>query len=70
MSDALGISSLVVVVHGGFGGRGNGRRSRAGVIRAGHDVFTPMPTAVGERAHLAAPDVAVDSYVDDLVAVV
>ena len=61
--------STFVVVHGGFGGAWEwtpvARRLRA----LGHEVFTPTLTGMGERAHLAAPDVAVDTHVEDIVAV-
>jgi pimeloyl-ACP methyl ester carboxylesterase len=61
--------STFVVVHGGFGGAWEwtpvARRLRA----RGHEVFTPTLTGMGERAHLAAPEVAVDTHVEDIVAV-
>jgi len=34
---------------------------------AGHDVFTPALTGLGERAHLATPDVDLDTHVQDVV---
>jgi pimeloyl-ACP methyl ester carboxylesterase len=61
--------STFVIVHGGFGGAWEwtpvARRLRA----RGHEVFTPTLTGMGERAHLAAPDVGVDTHVQDIVAV-
>ena len=52
------------------GGRGSGLRSAARLRARGHEVFTPTLTGMGERAHLAAPDVGVSTHVEDVVAVV
>ena len=58
-----------VLVHGGAHGgwcyRDVARRLRA----AGHDVFTPTLTGLGERAHLLSPDVDLDTHIADVVAV-
>jgi pimeloyl-ACP methyl ester carboxylesterase len=35
----------------------------------GHDVFTPTLTGVGERSHLARPDVGLEVHVSDIVQV-
>ena len=34
---------------------------------AGHDVFTPTLTGLGERRHLAHPDVDLDTHVEDVL---
>jgi pimeloyl-ACP methyl ester carboxylesterase len=34
---------------------------------AGHDVYTPTPTGLGERVHLARPDVDLDTHITDVV---
>jgi len=34
---------------------------------AGHDVFAPTLTGLGERVHLATPDVDLDTHVTDVV---
>jgi pimeloyl-ACP methyl ester carboxylesterase len=34
---------------------------------AGHDVFTPTLTGLGERVHLASPDVNLDTHILDIV---
>jgi pimeloyl-ACP methyl ester carboxylesterase len=42
----------------------------ARILRAaGHDVYTPTMTGVGERAHLLHPDIDLDLHIDDIVAV-
>jgi pimeloyl-ACP methyl ester carboxylesterase len=52
-------------------GGGWGYRRVADVIRAaGHQVFTPTYTGVGERLHLATPDVDLEIYIEDIRAVI
>jgi pimeloyl-ACP methyl ester carboxylesterase len=34
---------------------------------AGHEVYTPTPTGLGERKHLLTPDVDLDTHVTDIV---
>ena len=36
---------------------------------AGHDVHAPTLAGLGERAHLATPDVGLNTHVQDVVAV-
>ena len=57
-----------VLVHGGF--HGGWCYSRvAGLLRAlGHDVFTPTLSGVGERAHLAAQAINLETHVEDVAA--
>jgi len=58
-----------VLVHGGFVGGWVWRRV-ASILRArGHEVLTPTLTGLGERAHLARPDVGLATHVDDVVGV-
>lgn len=58
-----------VLVHGAWCG-GWVWRETARVLRAaGHDVFTPTLTGLGERAHLGNPDVDLDTHVQDIVGV-
>jgi pimeloyl-ACP methyl ester carboxylesterase len=58
-----------VLVHGGAHG-GWCYRDVAGRLRAaGHDVFTPTLTGLGERAHLLSPAVNLDTHIADVVAV-
>jgi pimeloyl-ACP methyl ester carboxylesterase len=58
-----------VLVHGAWGGGWEWRRVEAGLRAAGHDVFTPTLTGVGERAHLISPAVGVSTHIEDVVAV-
>src|SRR5688572_5501309 len=34
---------------------------------AGHEVYTPTVTGLGERVHLASPDVTLDTHITDIV---
>lgn len=36
---------------------------------AGHDIFTPSYTGLGERAHLSSPDIGLDTHIADILAV-
>src|SRR4051794_4787353 len=58
-----------VLLHGAFhGGRCWARV--APMLRAqGHAVFTPTQTGLGERAHLLSRDITLDTFVQDIVAV-
>ena len=37
--------------------------------RAGHEVFAPTLTGLGERAHLARPEIDLDTHIGDIVAI-
>ena len=56
-----------VLVHGGWSGAHGFRHVRRGLAAAGHEVFTPSLTGVGERAHLASPMVDLSTHVRDVV---
>jgi pimeloyl-ACP methyl ester carboxylesterase len=61
--------SVYVIVHGGFMG-GWAYRSVANFLRAaGHEVFTPTLTGFGERAHLASPEIDLNTHIQDVVGV-
>jgi hypothetical protein len=51
--DVDGMSTFVLV-HGAWGGAHGFRHLRRGLQAAGHEVFTPSLTGIGERVHLAA----------------
>ncbi len=59
-----------VIVHGAWGGGWAWRRSVGALLReAGHEVFTPTLTGLGERAHLASPEIGLDTHIADLLGV-
>jgi pimeloyl-ACP methyl ester carboxylesterase len=62
--------STFVLVHGAWGGAHTWKAVRPRLWEAGHHVFTPSLTGIGERAHLASPQVDLTTHIDDVVNVV
>jgi pimeloyl-ACP methyl ester carboxylesterase len=58
-----------VIVHGGFSGGWNWRYAANLLRAAGHEVFTPTLTGLGERAHLASPQIDLNTHIQDIVGV-
>ena len=56
-----------VLVHGAWHGSWCWARVRRLLISAGHEVFTPTLTGVGERCHLLSRNVGLDTHVADVV---
>jgi pimeloyl-ACP methyl ester carboxylesterase len=56
-----------VLVHGAWGGSYGFRKVRGPLWQAGHEVFTPSLTGIGERAHLTSPQVVLTTHVTDVV---
>src|SRR5262245_22426572 len=56
-----------VLVHGGWAGAHGFRKVRPLLRQAGHEVFTPSLTGIGERVHLASPLVNLSTHVRDVV---
>ncbi len=56
-----------VLVHGAWGGSWCWKRVRKALQAQGHEVFTPTLTGVGERSHLLAPEVNLQTHIDDIV---
>ena len=63
------MSESFVLVHGAWHGGWCWRRVARLLRDAGHEVFTPTLTGLGERAHLLSADVGPDTFVRDVVAV-
>ena len=61
--------SVFVLVHGGASGGWYFPHTAKALRNAGHDVFTPTLTGLGERAHLANPEVGLDTHIQDIVGV-
>ncbi|MBO0835700.1 MAG: alpha/beta fold hydrolase [Actinobacteria bacterium] len=59
-----------VLVHGAWGGAHGFRKVRPLLTAAGHDVFTPALTGIGERSHLASPLVNLTTHIQDVVNVI
>ena len=58
-----------VLVHGGWAGGWQWREVASLLRAAGHEVFTPTLTGLGERVHLASPDVGLDTHIQDILMV-
>jgi len=56
-----------VLVHGAWHGSWCWKRVRKALQAVGQEVFTPTLTGVGERSHLRAPQVNLDTHIDDIV---
>ena len=56
-----------VLVHGAWHGAWCWRRVVRLLTRNGHEAFAPTLTGVGERSHLLAPAVGLDTHVLDVV---
>lgn len=59
-----------VLVHGGFHGGWCWERVAGRLVGAGHRVFTPTQTGLGERKHLMSPDITLDTFVEDVTNVI
>lgn len=59
--------STVVLVHGAWHGGWCWKKVTPILRAAGHDVFTPTMTGLGERVHLKGPGVGLDTHVQDIV---
>lgn len=56
-----------MLVHGAWSGAHGFRKVRPLLQAAGHQVFTPSLTGIGERAHLTGPTVDLTTHVLDLI---
>jgi pimeloyl-ACP methyl ester carboxylesterase len=59
-----------LLVHGAWHGGWCWRRVADRLRAAGHDVWTPTLTGLGERAHLAGPEVNLDTHIQDVLGVI
>jgi pimeloyl-ACP methyl ester carboxylesterase len=59
--------AIFVLVHGAWGGAHGFRKVRKPLREAGHEIFTPSLTGIGERVHLTSPQVCLTTHITDLV---
>ncbi|MEO0440907.1 MAG: alpha/beta fold hydrolase [Pseudomonadota bacterium] len=59
-----------LLVHGAWHGGWCWRDVAASLRAAGHAVFTPTLTGLGERAHLLSPQIGLQTHIDDILAVI
>jgi pimeloyl-ACP methyl ester carboxylesterase len=55
-----------VVAHGAWSSGWAWKRMRPLLRAAGHEVFTPSYTGLGERSHLATPEVGLETHIQDI----
>ena len=58
-----------LVAHGAWSAGWVWKKMRPLLRERGHELFTPTYTGVGERVHLAAPDVGLTTHIADVLAV-
>ena len=56
-----------ILVHGAWHGSWCWKRVRNSLRAAGHEVFTPTLTGLGERSHLGSPTVGMSTHIADIV---
>src|SRR5512143_4241591 len=56
-----------VVAHGAWSSAWAWKKMRPLLRAAGHDIWTPSYTGLGERAHLASPAIDLDTHIKDVV---
>jgi len=59
--------AIFVLVHGAWSGAHGFRKVRGPLRVAGHEVFTPSLTGIGERVHLTSPQVCLTTHITDVV---
>lgn len=62
--------ATIVLAHGAWSGAWSWKRMRPLMRAAGHDFWTPSQTGLGARAHLASPDVGLDTHVADVAGLI
>ncbi len=58
-----------VIAHGAWSGSWVWKRMRPLIEHKGHEFFTPCYTGLGERAHLAHPEVDLETHIADVLGV-
>jgi pimeloyl-ACP methyl ester carboxylesterase len=61
--------ATIVVAHGAWSSAWAWQKMRPLLRAAGHELFTPSYTGLGERAHLASPAIDLDSHIADILGV-
>lgn len=59
--------ATIVIVHGMWSGGWYFQPTARLLRAAGHEVYTPTLTGIGERVHLGSPEVDLDTHVQDIV---
>lgn len=59
----------IVFVHGAWGGGWQYTKVQPLLEEAGHTIYRPTMTGLGERVHLGGPDVGLSTHIEDIVKV-
>jgi hypothetical protein len=59
----------IVFVHGAWGGGWQYTKVEPLIEKAGHTVYRPTMTGLGERVHLGGPAVGLSTHIEDIVKV-
>ncbi|MEZ5669444.1 MAG: alpha/beta hydrolase [Alphaproteobacteria bacterium] len=62
--------AIYVICHGAWSGGWSWQAVRRRLAAAGHEVFTPSYTGLGERAHLVGPAVGLGTHIEDIVSLI
>jgi len=63
------IVAVFVVAHGAWSAAWAWKKMRPLLRAAGHELWTPTYTGLGERAHLGSPELDLDTHIQDVVGV-
>ncbi len=61
--------ATIVLAHGAWSAAWAWKKMRPLFAAAGHQFFSPTYTGLGERAHLAHPDINLTTHIDDVAAI-
>jgi pimeloyl-ACP methyl ester carboxylesterase len=61
--------ATIVIAHGAWSAGWAWKKMRPLMAAVGHELWTPTYTGLGERRHLARPDVDLNTHIQDVVAV-
>jgi pimeloyl-ACP methyl ester carboxylesterase len=61
--------AIFIVAHGAWSAGWGWKKMHPLLSKRGHTLITPTLTGLGDRAHLATPDVDLDTHIADIVAV-
>ena len=59
-----------VLVHGGWAGSVVWRQMVPRLRKAGHEVYAPTLTGIGERKHLLSREIDLDTHIQDVIGVI
>src|SRR5438552_787309 len=61
--------TIFLVAHGAWSAGWAWKKMRPLLRGAGHEVFTPTCSGMGERAHMASPSINLDTHIQDILGV-